>query len=462
MFLNLSKLHELTEAQVLTDKPSGRHQSFNDDVAHALEEAETRYSAANPVSAALFQTACQYLPGGSTRATTFYPPFPVTLVRGDGASLWDADGHEYTDFLGDYTAGVFGHNLAMVNEIFATVRGTGLSLGGPSAYESHLAELLCKRIPSCEQVRFCNSGTEANIFALALARCFTGRKGTLVFDGGYHGGALIFGHNDGPLNIELSHINGTFNDLEGTREKICNHGDSLAAILVEPMMGSAGCIPADRDFLLMLREESERLGIVLIFDEVMSSRLGPGGLQGHYGVYPDMTTLGKFLGGGFSFGAFGGRADIMSLLDIRSPTGLRHAGTFNNNICSMVGGAIGLSKYYTPSASREVNQRGDGLREDLNAIASRHSLPVFTSGIGGVMNFHFTAGPLRHPSQIPELKTAPLRRLLHFHLLEAGYYTAPRGLITISMGVDDADVQGLKQSIEAFLKTHSDLIRRSL
>lgn len=431
------------------------------DLDRTLAAAEQRYRRANPVSERLHAEACRRLPGGSTRATAFYPPFPLTLVKGEGAHLRDADGHSYVDFLGDYTAGVYGHDGAMLDEIFAAIREVGMSLSGPTRYEAELADLVCARFPSCEQIRFCNSGTEANIFATALARRFTGRDSIVVFEGAYHGGALMYGTPEGALNIPLSTVKAPYNDVPATRALIDAQAATLAAVLVEPMMGSGGCIPADPEFLAMLREETARRGILLIFDEVANSRLSASGLQGVYGISPDMTILGKYIGGGFSFGAFGGRADIMALLDLRRPDALAHPGTFNNNVSSMIGGTIGLKTRYTAEAAEAVNARGDRLRQRLDTLGSERGLPFCATGIGGAMNMHFCKGPIRSPADIPEAATAPLRRLLHFHLLDAGFYTAPRGLITVSMAVTDDHVTGLLRSVERFLDDNADVIGKA-
>ena len=214
---------------------------------------------------------------------------------------------------------------------------TGLNMGAHHGREVIFAEAVCKRF-ALDLVRFTNSGTEANMMALSAARCFTKRGKIMPMHGGYHGGLLYFSHGASPVNAPYDIVMGHFNDTEATRKLIAAHAKDLAAIIIEPMLGGGGCLAAEPSFLAMLREEATRHGIVLIFDEVMTSRLTPGGLSASLGIQPDIKTLGKYIGGGMSFGAFGGRADIMGQFDPSHPDALPHAGTFNNNTLTMTVG----------------------------------------------------------------------------------------------------------------------------
>ena len=302
------------------------------------------------------------LPGGNTRSILFYPPFPVTITRGEGARLFDLDGHEYLDFLGEYTAGLYGHSDPVIRAAVEQALADGILLGAPNRHEAELARLMCARFPSCELVRFCNSGTEANLNALSGARAATGRSHILVFEGAYHGGMLSFAHGPASMSIPFPYVFARYNDLEGTLALIEQHAEELAAIIVEPMMGAGGCIAAEPDFLRGLREAATRHGIILIFDEVMTSRLAPGGLQEALGITPDMTTFGKYLGGGMSFGAFGGRSAIMGRFDPSRPDALPHSGTYNNNVLTMAAGVAGLSKVFTPAAAEGADREGRALQ----------------------------------------------------------------------------------------------------
>ena len=213
--------------------------------------------------------------------------------------------------LGEFTAGIFGHTNQVIRSAVITALERGIDLSGHTVAEAELARVICDRFPSIALVRFTNSGTEANLMALAAATAFTGRRQILVFQGGYHGAVLSFTRGRSATNVPHDFLVSTYNDVAGTQRLIETHGDELAAILVEPMLGSGGCIPGERRFLETLRHASSACGAVLIFDEVMTSRLSAGGLQQALGIAADLTTLGKYLGGGLSFGAFGGRHDIM-------------------------------------------------------------------------------------------------------------------------------------------------------
>jgi glutamate-1-semialdehyde 2,1-aminomutase len=427
----------------------------------ALRHEEERFTAANPRSRAQFETACRWLPGGSTRTTVFYPPFPLTIARGEGAFVWDLDGHRYLNFLGEYTVGVCGHDAALLNRILAEIARRGLMLSGPTEFEARLAELICSRFPSCELIRFCNSGTEANLLALALARRATGREAVLVFQGSYHGGFLTYAVDDGTLNVPLLTVKARYNDVAGTQAIIAAAAGDLGAILVEPMLGAAGCIPGHAEFLQMLRDEATRHGIVLIFDEVMTSRLAPGGLQEQLGITPDLTTFGKYLGGGFSFGACGGKRQLLALLDARNPGFVPHGGTFNNNVASMIGGCISLGECYTPQANRRLNARGDQLRSALNELAERNDVPLQVSGRGAVMNVHFTRRrEIATPEDAGGNNSLLLKKLLHLALLRDSVYIASRGLISLGLMHSDEDLESLVAAVRGFVLQHRALLEQ--
>ena len=272
-----------------------------------------------------------------------------------------------------------------------------------------------------EQVRFCNSGSEACLFAAQLARHAMQRPALLVFNGCYHGGFMSYAATDPPLSVPLPLFKATYNDVPGTRALLRAHASELAAVMLEPMMGSAGCIPASPEFLAMLREETQRIGALLVFDEVMTSRLAPGGVQGLRGIQPDLTTLGKFWGGGFAFGAFGGARSLMQHLDLTLGGRLSQGGTFNNNVITMTAGLVGARDVYTPEACSRLNARGDALRSELNALGRSVGVPFQATGIGGVLTTHWHDRPIADPAQV-EAATSPRRRLFHLELMERGYY----------------------------------------
>jgi glutamate-1-semialdehyde 2,1-aminomutase len=424
-------------------------------LAEALDEARARYVDANPASRAAFESACVDLPGGNTRTVLFHAPFPLRIERGDGARLWDVDGHEYIDFLGDFTAGLFGHSDPAIKAALHRALDGGLALSGHNTLEARLAAGICARFPSIDLVRFTNSGTEANLLALALAVAMTGRRRVLVFDGAYHGSLLAFAGGGAVTNVPHEWVIGTYNDVAGTDELFEEHGSALAAVLVEPMLGSGGCVPGDPEFLQLLRRRSRECGALFIVDEVMTSRLAPGGRQAALGLPADLTTLGKYFGGGASFGAFGGRADLMSAFDPRRADGLAHAGTFNNNVLTMSAGLAAL-EVFTPAAMAGLNARGDRLRERLNDLCAQ--LPMTFTGLGSLMTVHFTDGPVRNAGDVAAADQG-LKELFYFDLLDAGIYLARRGMSALSLPIGDTECDALVSAVADFTDRRRALLR---
>jgi glutamate-1-semialdehyde 2,1-aminomutase len=428
------------------------------DVAGFVAEAERRYVERNPESRRLHEERAEVMPGGNTRSVIHLPPFPLTIVRGEGARLTDADGHVYLDFLGEYTAGLYGHSHPVILQAIRDALDDGIVLGAPNRYELVLARALCERFPSLELVRFCNSGTEANLLALSLARVATGKAAIMVFEGGYHGGVFFFTSAGGsPINAPFPFIVAQYNDAEGAAQLIAEHAHELAAVLVDPLQGSAGVIPGERGFLHALREATTAHDVLLVFDEVMTSRLSPGGLQQVLGITPDLTTLGKYIGGGLACGAFGGRADLMSRFDPSRADALQHAGTFNNAVLTMAAGAAGLTQVYTAGEVERLNGLGNRLRDRLNAFAERSDVPFLATGYGSMVGLHFTDAPVRRITDLPP--AAELRALLHLHLLEHGYSYARRGFIALSLPLEEPDVDGFAAAVEAFLTEHAALLK---
>lgn len=409
-----------------------------------------QYVAANPTSAARYEEATAVMPGGNTRSVLFYSPFPLVIARGEGAKLWDADGHEYTDFLGEFTAGLYGHSHPVIREAVIEALNGGINLTGHNLLEAQLARLVTQRFPSVQQLRFTNSGTEANLMAIAAAKRFTGRNKILVFKGAYHGGVLTFAGGNAPVNVPHDFVLGRYNDLSGTAALIAQHQGELAAIVVEPMQGAGGCIVGEPAFLEGLRQLATQAGALLIFDEVMTSRLSPGGRQQLLGIAPDLTTLGKYIGGGMSFGAFGGRSDVMALFDPRVPGHLGHAGTFNNNVLSMSAGIAGLTRLYPPEVAVELNARGDALRNRLNGVCTAHQLSLQFTGLGSLMNLHATCAPIRHCDDIPA-DEGLVKDLFFFHMIAHGFYVARRGFIVLSLPLSDADLDRFVTAFERFV-----------
>ncbi len=398
------------------------------------------------------------MPGGNTRTVLFHGPFPLRFATGAGAVVTDLDGHRYVNLLGEYTAGLFGHSHPVIRRAIDQALDGGVNLGGHNRFEAELARLVVQRFPAIERVRFTNSGTEANLLAVATARHVTGRRKVLVFRGGYHGGLLYFGGGGIPINAPYPFVIAPYNDAAETSRLIREHGDDLACVLTEAMMGSAGCIPADPAFLAMLRAETERVGALLILDEVMTSRFGPGGAHSLLGITPDLVTLGKWVGGGMSFGAFGGRAAIMDIYDPRQPGAMPHAGTFNNNVLSMSAGIAALTEVFPSEVAVQLHARGEHLRDRLNQLFAAHDAPLQMTGQGSLMNLHALRGPVRSVDDLAASDDR-VKELIFLDLLEHGFYLARRGFVALSLALDEAQIEGFVAALDAILADRAPVLR---
>lgn len=404
------------------------------DLDVAVEMAKKRYVDCHPVSAALHQRARSVLAGGNTRSVLHFEPFPFRVESADGAQLTDVDGISYIDFCGNYTAGLFGHSPKPIADAVTTALRGGFALGATHEREIQLGELLCDRFESLERVRFTNSGTEANLMAIGTALHNTGRTGVGVFEGAYHGGVLSFPNGPNPLNVPHRFVVAPFNDVAGL--DILFSDPDLGCVLVEAVQGSGGCHPASPEFLHELERRCREGGALLILDEVMTSRLDPGGAQRLFGLSPDLMTLGKYLGGGMTFGAFGGTSDAMAGFDSEAGGVLTQAGTFNNNVVSMTAAITAITELLDDERLMSVNQRGDRLRDGLAEIFDRHGLAMSVTGLGSMLNVH---------AEDPRMSE------LFFHdMLAAGHYLAKRGLIALSFEIEDTHCDRLVADVETW------------
>lgn len=397
------------------------------------------------------------MPGGNTRSVLDFDPFPFRVMAVEGPELVDVDGHRYVDLLGNYSAGLLGHNPIEVRRAVSAALERGWALGAMSPNTIDFARLVRQRFPSIEKVRFTNSGTEANLMALATAKQYTERSGIVVFESGYHGGVLYFGPGGTDLLVPHNWVVCRYNDVDSVEQAFARSGGDIAAVLVEPMLAASGCIPGTVEFLSALRDMTAANGSVLIFDEVMTSRLSSGGAQAALGVIPDMTTLGKYLAGGLTIGAFGGSGKIMDLFDPRSGGRLSHGGTFNNSELSAAAGIAALGETLSESILEAVNARGDELRQSLNDCFKSHGVPMCVTGWGSLMTIHGTAGPVTVPDDLAG-QDHRLKELLFFALLEDGFYMARRGFIALSRDIDDAHVAQLVDVVEWWCRSIKALI----
>jgi glutamate-1-semialdehyde 2,1-aminomutase len=418
----------------------------------------SEYRRRTSTSKIYFGVAQRSLPGGDTRSNTFFFPYPTYIRSGVGSHLVDVDGNEYLDFAGNYASMIHGHAHPAVIEAVEMQLHRGIAFGSPLEQQSELAAEICNRVASMERVRFCNSGTEATLNAIRAAKAFTGRNKVLKMEGGFHGthdaaeiSVAPAASNAGPV-AEPASIPATeglfqgvppdvvvapFNNIEATRAILAHHAADLAAVIVEPVMGVAGMIPATREYLCMLREETKRYGALLIFDEILTFRLSYGGAQETYGVRPDLTTLGKIIGGGFPIGAFGGDAEVMSLYDPQAGR-LYHSGTFNGNAIAMVAGLAALRLLSSKKIS-ELNALGDRLRCGLTQILAQNNLSWHVSGDGSLMQIHTASGPFLNYRDTLAAR-ADEARLLHLYLLNHGLFLSPRNSIALSTSLTELEI----------------------
>jgi glutamate-1-semialdehyde 2,1-aminomutase len=427
----------------------------------ATSREEELYRRRTSASRRLFTEAREYLPGGDSRSTLFYHPYPAVMDRGEGCWLFDLDGNRLLDLTGNHSSLIHGYGHPSILDAVQRQLRKGTCFPGSTEAQVHLARLLCRRIPSLERVRFANSGTEAAMNATRAARAFTGRAGIAKVEGGYHGTADEFmvsvhppkadaGPRSRPNSIAGSRglapeaaghvVVLPFNDPDGAAEVIESARDQLAAVVVEPVLGSAGMIPAEQDYLERLREVTSRHGIVLIFDEVVSVRIAVGGAQEYFGVQPDLTCLGKLIGGGFPLGAFGGRSDIMALFD-PSPGGpaIPHPGSYNANPIAMVAGAATL-ELLTPAAIAQLKARGETVRRDLVSAFEGAGVAAQVTGLGSLFAMHLTGQPVRSYRDTMGAR-ADLRHQIFLGLYNEGILIDPRGVGTLSTVIADEEIE---------------------
>ncbi len=379
-----------------------------------LEREVQQYRARTPVSRQLQDEAARYMPGGSSRGTAYFDPYPAFVDHGEGHYVFDVDGNRYLDFMINATSLILGHAHPLVVKALQEQAARGTSFSGPTEAQVRLAKLLCQRIPSVESVRFTNSGTEGTMMAIRAAQAFTGRHKIAKFEGGYHGSheyvsvsvrpplhkldpsgpTAIPEHPGQPPGVARDVVVLPYNDLAWCQRLLREHADELACVIMEPVASSFGYLPARPEFLKGIRDLTRELGIVLIFDEVQSFRAAPGGAQELFGVVPDMTCLGKIIGGGMPVGAFGGRADIMALFDPGKGPVLAHAGTFNANPMTMVAGEATL-RQLTPEVYQRMDRLGGMLRQKLRAVFDELDVPAQVTGVASFFGIHFTREEIR-------------------------------------------------------------------
>jgi len=406
----------------------------------------------------LFARAQRVIPGGvnspvrAFKAVGGQPPF---IVRGEGARVWDADGRSYLDYLGSWGPLILGHAHPDVVEAVRGAALRGTSYGAPCPAEVELAERVAGLMPSIEKVRFVSSGTEATMSALRLARGFTGRSKILKFEGCYHGHAdsLLVAAGSGvatlgipgspgvPAGTVADTLTAPFNDLRAVEEVVSVHGGDLAAVIVEPVAGNMGCVAPATGYLEGLREITRRAGALLVFDEVITGfRLGLGGAQAQYRVRPDLTCLGKIIGGGLPVGAYGGRAEIMSRVAPEGP--VYQAGTLSGNPLAMAAGAAALDALKRPGIYERLDALARRLTDGLAAAAKAAGVEVTINRVGSMFTVFFCRGPVTDYATAKASDTARFARFFHA-MLRRGFYLPPAqfeaAFVSLAHGEADVD-----------------------
>jgi glutamate-1-semialdehyde 2,1-aminomutase len=444
------------------ERTTGVIDRYNEKTAHSREH---------------FARARSLIPAGATRSLNAWAPYPLYLQRGEGATVWDVDGNPYLDFLNNYTALLLGHSHPHVIGAITEQLRRGTAFSFSTELEAALAELLVKRIPSVERLRFTGSGTEAGMFAVRLARTFTERPKIAKMEGGYHGtydGISVSvrpaldqaGPITSPLALPESAglIPGVtqdvvilpFNHPEETAALVETYAGQLAAIFVEPVLGVGGVIPPAPGYLALLRDLCTKHRILLIFDEVITLRLASGGGQQLFGVTPDLTTMGKIIGGGLPVGAVGGRADVMRLLEPQgghdvydARTGgpkLYQGGTFTGHPLTLAAG-IATIEELPPEVYERLNALGEALRHRLLQLFERRGAPATVTGIGSLFNIHMTAEPVRTFRETRQANSA-LQQALFLSLLNEGVIIAPRGMACLSTAMGEAEIDAFALAVD--------------
>ena len=436
-------------------------------VKYPVQREIDRYVARTPKSKRLHEEASRYLPGGISRAAHYFDPHPIYADHGQGHYVYDVDGNRYLDFGNNATSLILGHAHPDVVEAMQRAVDRGYSFSNPVEAQIRLAKLLCDRIPSMDTVRFTNSGTEATLNTIRAARAFTGKHKIAKFEGAYLGSheyaSVSFRippdqlNPDGPTVIHdmpgqppsllEDVIVLRYNNLEECERIIRGNKDDLSCVIMEPVASVLGHTPGKPEFLRGIRELTRELGIILIFDEVQSARIAPGGAQELLGVVPDMTALGKTVGGGTPAGAFGGREDIMALFD---PTGgaptVLHAGTFNANPVTMAAGEATLSRL-TPPVYERLAQMGESLRGKLRAVLDEFEIPNQVTGIASLFGLHFTANEITdHRSSLNS--DGELRRGLTVGLMNEGVFLGS----SMNVLTGDAEVDTLVDAVRRVIQ----------
>lgn len=430
-------------------------------VAKYSMKIEEAYQKRTPQSREVIKNAARYVPDGDFRVSVWLEPYPTVMSRGDGCHLYDVDGNDYLDFSSNWTSMILGNNHPKIVEAITqqAPMGSAMAAPHPSAYE--WAKMICDRIASVERVRFCTSGSEAVMFAIRAARAFTGRDKILKMEGNYHGSYDPMEMTTGwrklpwglPKSVEEDVLVTPFNDKEAAEKIIKENKDELAAVIVEGILGAAGMIPPEDDYLKHLQEVASQNDVLLIIDEVISFRLATGGAQQIFNVKPDLTVLGKTIGGGLPVGAFGGRQDVMAVYSPRQKRPAHHAGTFVATPIAAVTGIANLKEMTAETLDR-INSLGWSLAESLQKILDDLKIKAQIKGYGSLQQLHFTPEPVFTASTAYFTQDRDVLRLFHLSMMNKGVFIGSRGFYSISTPMSKTEID---KALEATAECLSEL-----
>jgi glutamate-1-semialdehyde 2,1-aminomutase len=418
-----------------------------------------------PISRERHEKLIQYIPGGATRSLSYFKPYPIHITHGEGAYVFTHEGHRLLDVTNAYGAIVHGHGDPDV--VAAVQKGIekGSQYSPPTDGQYRLAKLLCERVPGFERIRFLNSGTEATLFAMRTARAFTGRDKILKMTGGFHGthDAVAASTKKNvitagiPAGMTEDMLEVPFNDAHALEKAVQENAAELAAVIMEPFLGAGGIVLPTEDFLQRARQVTRENDVLLIFDEIFSFRVDTGGCQNLYGVDPDITTVGKVVGGGLPIGVFGGREEIMNIFcHEHTNAPLYHSGTFNGYETVMQAGYAALLKY-DETAVAGINALGDRFQAGLLKSFKANGLKMQSNQIGSLLNLHFYDQPITRAEQVLE-SVEELHTLMHLSLLTKGIFNIPRGLFILSTVITPGEIDELVEKIDLTLKELLPLI----
>lgn len=414
------------------------------------------------ISAGLFERGRRVMPGGNSRVGVMFEPYPIYAAHGSGCRVTDVDGVERIDLINNWSSLIHGHGNREVLDAIRAQSEKLLCVGAPTEVEIELAELLTSRVPGIDTIRFSNSGSEGVLMALRAAKAFTGRPKIAKVEGAYHGNADAievsvapspkeWGDAEHPASVPATRgitegvlqdsIVLPFNDIESSRRIIEEHAPDLAGVVIDPVVSRMGFVQATPEYLAMIREVTEQHGILLIFDEVFSFRIGYHGAQGRVGVTPDLTALGKIIGGGLPVGATGGRRDVMEVFDqTKKPLQVEHGGTYNANPMTMAAGLAAM-RQMTPEAYTRLDALGERAREGLRAALRDTGMPGAVHGCASMVALIFNDAPFSNYRQLPlRRREGELVYALHRFLLDHGVQIIPHGLMLLSTAMTEADI----------------------